>query len=1246
MAESFFSLSPEDKKKLQEYKNRETVFDPGKIISKAAAGLGEAALDLTELNIDLLTAGKGGKKFRNAISEATKYVDNKLQETSAGRAISEAAKETVSPSKLSTAEDVAADILEFGIATRGIGAATKGIAQPTTKLGKFGKLATDGVLADVLVRDRDEQITNDFIQLVPESEEYIGALAIDPDDELAEKKLKQLIESAIAGGIITAAAAPAILALKFGGRKLFSKVKALKKDKVDTPIENTSKVEAKKTKIIPTPSGGYVQRTGLIEKMGKVNTKLGRLFTSKAGLPDELFNSYLRKQRFAEGADIEVQKYVRELKEVIEKNKDKLSPEDFNNLTEMSVRQIQQAVRSGTVPKEVADKFLQLRKSVDANETKLLDLLDIDKDSALGIKMDKDYVPYITRSYETFTNPKWSTEIKKALKDELDPDLSDHNAEIVKIVDNAKRYIRKNNKGLNDEEVNAVITNIVEQGKKGGQLKAFIDMMNGTVAGQKIKVLKTRKDLDKPILDLLGEVKDPTRKFETTLRNQNKLIAEAEYLKDVKKYAEQNLGKEVTIKGLFPFLPQEKTTFLKKGVYSANRDIRKSMADLGSDVQSFGGQTGKIGLNNYVTTESMHEIFKNGIDLFDNPYGNSWLGKVTQKTLGTAQAMETVFDHTAHALNVYGAIQQLMMNGHAFDRQILKSAQKNVATVIRRAKKNNDPAAIEFLRKAKNRGVIDSNLVSETVLKNVDRYGDKLKADSKFATPFQFVEETFDKGVKGASAVYGGADDVSKLMALDAEIKQLTKVFPNKTKDEIFDIAAERVRNTMLSYSTAIPLVRIIGKMPLGTYATFPAEILRSNYHIIRYGIKDIMEGQATGNTAQTLMGLKRLSAAAGTAAGLETIINTNNEKQGVSAVEERGVNLMSPDYAKNSKKVFTKGFEYDPQTGHIMTRYVDSGFIDSAQSLKGPLRAITGKLLAGGEVTQRELDDVMLDIAKESLSPYISEKFLTAAILNASRGVDAEGRTIEGDSFAERLPTEIGKVFIPGGAKNIKRYLDARASENFLEEQLGTEKAIGRTKTGFPVSKNEQLGFNLTGVRNNTVDITKAVGYSMYEDSKKVNETQAKFKKYLNEIPVEQMTESDVQDLYNEYRKLQDEKYEAMARLTDKAMVFMEMQYQVRNPKDGTVTIKKFGIDGLHDAVTSDKMYKPAQNYINALTSNSRKGTVGYFTPDRINDKQLIKLLRDKRIPDNVIYGLEQIARQYEGLPLRKIRNVREEDN
>jgi len=1243
MAESFFSLSPEDKKKLQEYKNRETVFDPGKIISKAAAGLGEAALDLTELNIDLLTAGQGGKKFRNAISEATKYVDDKLQETSAGRVISEAAKETVSPSKLSTAEDVATDILEFGIAARGLGAATKGIVQPTTKLGKFGKLATDGVLADVLVRDRDEQITNDFIQLVPESEEYIGALAIDPDDELAEKKLKQLIESAIAGGIITAAAAPAILALKFGGRKLFSKVKALKKDKVDTPIENTSKVEAKKTKIIPTPSGGYVQRTGLIEKMGKVNTKLGRLFTSKAGLPDELFNSYLRKQRFAEGADIEVQKYVRELKEVIEKNKDKLSPEDFNNLTEMSVRQIQQAVRSGTVPKEVADKFLQLRKSVDANETKLLDLLDIDKDSALGIKMDKDYVPYITRSYETFTNPKWSTEIKKALKDELDPDLSDHNAEIVKIVDNAKRYIRKNNKGLNDEEVNAVITNIVEQGKKGGQLKAFIDMMNGTVAGQKIKVLKTRKDLDKPILDLLGEVKDPTRKFETTLRNQNKLIAEAEYLKDVKKYAEQNLGKEVTIKGLFPFLPQEKTTFLKKGVYSANRDIRKSMADLSSDVQSFGGQTGKIGLNNYVTTESMHEIFKNGLDLFDNPYGDKFIGKLFQKGLGYGQAMETVWDQTAHALNIYGAVQQLMMNGHVFDRQLLKNSQKSVATVIRRATKNNDPEAIKFLRKAKNRGVIDSNLINESVLNNVDRWGDKIKTDD--FTPLQFIEEAWDKGIKGASKFYGGADDISKLMALDSEIRQLTKAFPNKTKDEIFDIAAERVRNTMLSYSTAIPLVRLIGKLPLSTYATFPAEVLRSNYHIIRYGAKDMAEGLATGNTAQMLMGLKRLSAATGTAAGLETLINFNNERHKISQVEERGINLMSPDFAKNSKKVFTKGFEYDPLTGHIMTRYIDSGFIDSAQSLKGPLRAITGKLLAGGEVTQREIDDVILDVAKESFSPYISEKFLTAAFLNAARGVDAEGRTVEGDNFIERLPLELGKALMPGFIKNPKKAYDAFVSENFLEKELGTKQALGRTKTGFPISKWEQFWFNVTGIRNNTVDITKAVGYSMYEDSKKVNETQAKFKKYLNEIPVKQMTESDVQDLYNEYRKLQDEKYEAMARLTDKAMVFMEMQYQVRNPKDGTVKIEKFGIDGLHDAVTSDKMYKPAQNYINALTSNPRKGTIGYFTPDRINDKQLIKLLRDKRIPDNVIYGLEQIARQYEGLPLRKIRNVREEE-
>jgi hypothetical protein len=48
----------------------------------------------------------------------------------------------------------------------------------------------------------------------------------------------------------------------------------------------------------------------------------------------------------------------------------------------------------------------------------------------------------------------------------------------------------------------------------------------------------------------------------TTFLNQNKLVSEVKFLKEVEGYfAKANAGKEVTLPGLFPMLPSVKTTF-------------------------------------------------------------------------------------------------------------------------------------------------------------------------------------------------------------------------------------------------------------------------------------------------------------------------------------------------------------------------------------------------------------------------------------------------------------------------------------------------------------------------------------------------------------------------------------------------------------------------------------------------------------------------------------------------------------
>ena len=74
------------------------------------------------------------------------------------------------------------------------------------------------------------------------------------------------------------------------------------------------------------------------------------------------------------------------------------------------------------------------------------------------------------------------------------------------------------------------------------------------------------------------------------------------------------------------------------------------------------------------------------------------------------------------------------------------------------------------------------------------------------------------------SQAYGTPDTYAKLVAHNLEMKRLKKIYPDLDEDEIFSRASQRVRDTMPSYTVASPIARQLSKLPIGTYALFPAE--------------------------------------------------------------------------------------------------------------------------------------------------------------------------------------------------------------------------------------------------------------------------------------------------------------------------------------------------------------------------------------------------------------------------------------
>lgn len=1177
-----------------------TGFDPGKAVAggvargvKAIGTLGSQAIEAT--------AGKEAReKIENVFQEAADYVDTNLRKLPGGSAISRAAKKTFDP-ELSTAEEIGAFFVPFLGATKGLTAATK-VIPTVSRLGTATKAGAIGVAADVLTRGEDEVFLPEIISLLgPEAEGLAAAITINPDDTVAEKRLKQIADSTLGAGV----ASSLIKSLGLAGRKTLGKAQALRQ-KVAKPLEETVDKTPLEARVVETAPNEYRQQGKIRQTIGKVNTGLGRMFTSTAAMPKEMFDSYIKSRGFVEGMDLIVQGEAKKLDKLIKETK--VNRQDVNRLL------LGEDVPG--MPQEIVDQVKVARDMINQNQVLIRDVLNVTDDSDFGLALADDGSTYLTRTFEFTTNPQWSKDIVKGLKGQL-KGTSGHNADVMEIVSNARNHIKRNNPDLTTAQVDGVIEQIVKSGKKNNQATIISDLLGSGGGSSAVKVLKGRKDIDKPILELLGEVKDPIRNFRETMRNQNKLIAKSNYLNDIKKFAEQNVGKEIKTGGLFPGLPTETATFLNKAEVGIGRDVGElAQKELGR----LGGSGEPFGLNQYTTTDSLYNMLEKGIDVFgfDNPVGKGWLN-VFAKPAGVTQAMETVFDHTAHAVNTYGMFQQLAMNGNFLRPRVFQDASKAAYDVYQKIIKRNDPEALQYLAKLKERGVIDSSVVAETVKRNIDRFGEGAEGAISKAIKAPF---------RGASAFYGGVDDFGKVIAMQAETAAYKKAFPNATDDEIFDYAADVVRNTMPSYSTAAPAVRGLSRIPFGTYATFPAEVLRTQKNIIKIGLKDIRQGVQTGNTALASTGLRRLAALGGTTAGIGYAIKENNEELGVSDADIRGINLMVPEYQKNTLKVMTKPLTIDPKTGHIMTQFTDSGSLDAAQYVKGPIRAILGRAMAGEDVTDREVDDVFKDAFKEVYSPFVSEKFLTRALINAYTGMDEEGRPIRrGLSTVDDIQAtaqEFGKLLIPGSIKAGQKVLRADQSEMLRGP------GEGRTAAGFPLRKEEQIKFFTTGIRNNTMDVTKAMGYSLYQDSKEIAGTKDAFKNYIRQIPDRTLTAEDVQDIVNEYSRLQEIKKERMARLSDKVNVFRNMTYIDKEGEEKRITMEDIGL-----ASTSDMKYPINQEILDASIKGP-KGR-GIFVADPISTDELLEMVDDRKFPFDIINALREAESKYSGQLLRE---------
>ena len=1144
--------------------------------------------------------------------------------------------------------------------------------------------ATTGALSMGSLLGADEYLTQEFEGGLDLVDPTTGQRIEDKSNiERAADIGKQFVYGAVAGTVLGKALPRAG---EYLGRS--KALRPLTDDKVDLPeVPVDASTNHTLTKIdvgddidINQPK----KRSAITEKLIRLNTGAGRLLGSRAALPKALFNAAVARTRGEKAITLEIRNALRTF------NKDFKNEKSFKGMSQQEKDDIvNNYLDKNQIDPRLAGtktfKSLQTaRMAIDANEARLNKLLGLEgTDAALGLNR-KDGQLYISRTFLSANDPRYLRKIQKILKETRQariagvPVNKKLNAEFLAKVEGARKDLRKVvDPKVTDNEIDNIIEEMVRRlAKPNEDLEGLISLENILPSGQQFagaraSILKRRKDLSDPILELLGRENNPYKKMVTTLQKQKRLISEVEFLAQVDEFARTALKKDgdeafVKLGNFISFLPKQTVRIAQK-----DRGVgEESLFDLTEKIlgKQVAGKNSMNLLKDIYTSRQMKNYLREGIDLWSKPKyaGTRYTGKIFGHVAALGQATQTVLDQGAYLINSYGAFQSLVGNGYLTGSLMGKhgvTVDRTIRQLLNQYSAK-DPKFVAELARLKREGVIDTDLSAEIISRGINAFG---------SDPKNWFTKGYRRTMGTLSEAYGTVDTVAKIYAHNVERENLKKIYKKELKDgsmtddDIFRMSSERVRDVMPSYSVASPLVRTMARFPIGTYALFPSEVVRNKKNVIKLALKDIYDGgkrltnDPSGGSRQMAYGMNRLVGAGATATGVGAYVASNNEVQGIDQSHNRFLDMTSPSWGVGSNRYFIQGFE-EQEDGTITARYANSAQFDAEDFYKVPIRLLVGRALGGEQITPFEIEDLVDGARNSIIGPYTNPKFLTEAILNVFSNQDRSGRPLYSEAEpgasltnVKRIVNEFRQALTPGTVQIYEKYNDALKAmgyeggiEGYIERLSDDEiREMGKTSSGFPLNIKDIENWLTTGIRTTTVDAGRALGFKLSRDIKTMNATKDDFVTYLRRINPQKITPELSADIINEYKRLQNIKFKGFTDLSDKISTAMNMTYTDRKGN-----VKNFDEGRVLSAATDKFYYNPDESIILAgARSAAKNARDGIFMPDSIaGDGRIIKILTDKFGKDQStnamkIYNqLIAASTQYKQVPVIRNQQSKEE--
>ena len=399
-----------------------------------------------------------------------------------------------------------------------------------------------------------------------------------------------------------------------------------------------------------------------------------------------------------------------------------------------------------------------------------------------------------------------------------------------------------------------------------------------------------------------------------------------------------------------------------------------------------------------------------------------------------AQYAKTILSVPTHIRNFLSSGAFALGNGTLFENpQLMKEAMQRAGATIQVGVRN--PLAMERYRRYLELGVTNTNTRLgdlRNLMKDI-RFGDGNIATDSILRPMLNSLGAIGKGVKkGAKTMqdlYVAEDDFWKIFNFEVEYGRLFKLNKDKllkmSNEQMEEMAAKIVRNTVPNYAYVGEFVRAARMSPFGNFMSWPSEVFRTGAGIVRQALDEIADpitkkiNPVTSKNPMKAIGMKRLTGMTlatlalpyGAIKGSQAIFGVSNE-------EADAANDFVAPWAKDSQKIYMR----DPETDELY--YIDYSKNNVYDTLTRPFQTILRNVQEGiedEEILLKGFAEGIAQAAGQVAEPFVSESMFTEAFMDiySRNGMTNEGvelyseQTPEAEKY-QRIFKHLGKTLVP----------------------------------------------------------------------------------------------------------------------------------------------------------------------------------------------------------------------------------------